>query len=210
MCVCVCVCVFLCVCVSLCVRWQREKRNRVRDKIKQRERGKREEGGREKVWIFLCLFVCVSVRERERERERERKKRGLRTRIWLFPKIFHCWWKSKKLLNKKTKNSIVYYKRQMFLWMCFSFIISCVEPFIWLLQQVNIFTFSKWLNYKILIQARIAQLVAYRLGTSEVPGSNPGKGENLSVKISNWNVWIWIWIYNSNMYSAHWHMVDML
>ena len=28
------------------------------------------------------------------------------------------------------------------------------------------------------IQARIAQLVAYRLGTSEVPGSNPGKGEN--------------------------------
>ena len=33
------------------------------------------------------------------------------------------------------------------------------------------------------IQARIAQLVAYRLGTGEVPGSNPGKGENLSVKI---------------------------
>ena len=35
------------------------------------------------------------------------------------------------------------------------------------------------------IQARIAQLVAYRLGTREVPGSNPGKGENFSVKISN-------------------------
>ena len=28
-----------------------------------------------------------------------------------------------------------------------------------------------------LIQARIAQLVAYRLGTGEVPGSNPGKGQ---------------------------------
>ena len=32
------------------------------------------------------------------------------------------------------------------------------------------------------IQARIAQLVAYRLGTGKVPGSNPGKGENFSVK----------------------------
>ena len=38
------------------------------------------------------------------------------------------------------------------------------------------------------IQARIAQLVAYRLGTWEVSGSNPGKGENFSVKISNWNI----------------------
>ena len=36
------------------------------------------------------------------------------------------------------------------------------------------------------IQARIAQLVAYRLGTGEVLGSNPGKGENFSMKISNW------------------------
>ena len=35
------------------------------------------------------------------------------------------------------------------------------------------------------IQARIAQLVAYRLGTGEVTGSNPGKGENFSLKISN-------------------------
>ena len=35
------------------------------------------------------------------------------------------------------------------------------------------------------IQARIAQLVAYQLGTGEVPGSNPGNGENFSVKISN-------------------------
>ena len=42
------------------------------------------------------------------------------------------------------------------------------------------------------IQARIAQLVAYRLGAEEVPGSNPGKGENYSVKISNWIVRIWI------------------
>ena len=33
-------------------------------------------------------------------------------------------------------------------------------------------------------KARIAQLVAYRLGTGEVPGSNPGKGENFSMKIS--------------------------
>ena len=34
--------------------------------------------------------------------------------------------------------------------------------------------------------ARIAQMVAYRLGTGEVPGSKPGKGENFSVKIGNW------------------------
>ena len=33
------------------------------------------------------------------------------------------------------------------------------------------------------IQARIAHLVAHRLGTGEVPGSNPGKGENFSMKI---------------------------
>ena len=32
------------------------------------------------------------------------------------------------------------------------------------------------------IQARIAQLLAYRLGSGEVLGSNPGKGENFSVK----------------------------
>ena len=36
------------------------------------------------------------------------------------------------------------------------------------------------------IQARKAQLVAYWLGTREVLVSNPGKGENFSVKISNW------------------------
>ena len=51
-----------------------------------------------------------------------------------------------------------------------------------------IFFSQKILKLKILIQARIAQLVAYRLGTGEVPGSNPGKGENFSVKISNWIV----------------------
>ena len=33
------------------------------------------------------------------------------------------------------------------------------------------------------IQARIAQLVAYRLGTGEILGSNPGKGENFSMNI---------------------------
>ena len=37
---------------------------------------------------------------------------------------------------------------------------------------------------KQVIQARIAQLVTYQLGTVEVPGSNPGKGESFSVKIS--------------------------
>ena len=37
----------------------------------------------------------------------------------------------------------------------------------------------------IFIQARIAQLVAYRLGTGELPGSNPGKSKNFSGKISN-------------------------
>ena len=36
-----------------------------------------------------------------------------------------------------------------------------------------------------LIQARIAQLVAYWLDTEEVPGPNPGKGENFSMKISS-------------------------
>ena len=36
----------------------------------------------------------------------------------------------------------------------------------------------------VLVIKNIAQLVAYRLGTGEVPGSNPGKGENFSVKIS--------------------------
>ena len=35
-----------------------------------------------------------------------------------------------------------------------------------------------------MIQAKIAQLGAYRLGTMEIPGSNPGKGENFSVKIN--------------------------
>ena len=36
-----------------------------------------------------------------------------------------------------------------------------------------------------IIQARIAQSVAYWLGTGEVTGSNPGKGDNCSMKISN-------------------------
>ena len=40
-------------------------------------------------------------------------------------------------------------------------------------------------NHKNSIQARIAQLLAYQLGTEEVPGSNPGKGDNFSMKISN-------------------------
>ena len=44
------------------------------------------------------------------------------------------------------------------------------------------------IEYVTLIQARIAQLVAYWLVTGEVPGSNPGDGENFSVKISNWIV----------------------
>ena len=34
----------------------------------------------------------------------------------------------------------------------------------------------------VVIHARIAQLVAYRLCTGVVPGSNPDKGENFSVK----------------------------
>ena len=40
------------------------------------------------------------------------------------------------------------------------------------------------------IQTRIAQLVAYWLSTGEVPGSNPDKSKNFSVKISNWIVQI--------------------
>ena len=58
----------------------------------------------------------------------------------------------------------------------------------------------------ITIQARIAQLVAYQLGTGEVRGSNPSKDDNFSVKISDWIVQIWIRIYNSNMYSALWYI----
>ena len=46
------------------------------------------------------------------------------------------------------------------------------------------------LNLSNHIQARIAQLVAYRLGTREIPGSNPGKAKNITVKISNWIVQI--------------------
>ena len=38
------------------------------------------------------------------------------------------------------------------------------------------------------------------------PGIKSRKGENFSVKISNWIVRIWIQIYNSNMYLALWHM----
>ena len=45
---------------------------------------------------------------------------------------------------------------------------------------------------RVVIRARIAQLVAYLFGTGEVPGSNPGKGKNFSLKISNWIVQIWI------------------
>ena len=47
-----------------------------------------------------------------------------------------------------------------------------------------------------------------RLGTGEVLGSNPSKGESFSVKISNSIVRIWIQIYHSNMYSALWYMVQ--
>ena len=39
-------------------------------------------------------------------------------------------------------------------------------------------------------QVVIAQWLASRLATREVPGSNPGKGENFSVKISDWIVQI--------------------
>ena len=49
------------------------------------------------------------------------------------------------------------------------------------------------------IQARIAQLVAYQLGTDEVSGTNPSKGENFSMNLSNW--------LNSNLNGAaqfHW------
>ena len=46
---------------------------------------------------------------------------------------------------------------------------------------------GKGINHnKQIFQARIAQLVAYRLGTWEVPGSNTRKGENFSMKTINW------------------------
>ena len=43
--------------------------------------------------------------------------------------------------------------------------------------------FPKFQRSLLYLQARIAQLVAYPLGTGELLGSNPGKGENFSMKI---------------------------
>ena len=54
-------------------------------------------------------------------------------------------------------------------------------------EENNLENYSVRLGW-VRIQARIAQLSAYRLGTREFPGSNPCKGENFSVKISNWIV----------------------
>ena len=45
---------------------------------------------------------------------------------------------------------------------------------------------KKWI--KLLNNIFYVQLVAYRLGTGKVPGSNPGKGKNFSVKICSWIV----------------------
>ena len=59
------------------------------------------------------------------------------------------------------------------------FIYTGLYTLLLLLLILNTFTSEKR------IQARIAQLVAYRLGTGEVRGSNPGKGENFSMKIRN-------------------------
>ena len=56
-------------------------------------------------------------------------------------------------------------------------------------KHSNFSFFNNILSLKA-IQARIAQLVAYWLGTGKVPGSNPGKGENFSLKLSNWIVQI--------------------
>ena len=42
---------------------------------------------------------------------------------------------------------------------------------------------SKVSDMYTLVDSWIAQLVAYRLGTGEVLGSNSGEGENFSVKI---------------------------
>ena len=44
---------------------------------------------------------------------------------------------------------------------------------------------QKKTTVEIYIQARIAQLVAYQIGTREVLGSNPGRGKNFPMKISN-------------------------
>ena len=49
----------------------------------------------------------------------------------------------------------------------------------------NVQSLSEFFILFLSIQAWIAQLVAHRLGTREVRGSNPGKGENFSMKISN-------------------------
>ena len=51
--------------------------------------------------------------------------------------------------------------------------------------KLNIITLYMMILF---IQAMIAHFVAYRLGTGKVPVSNPGKGKNFSVNISNWIV----------------------
>ena len=56
------------------------------------------------------------------------------------------------------------------------------------------------------IQARIAQLVAYRLGTGEVLGSNPGKGENFSVKIKSHRQLVCFTIIIKMVSSASFHL----
>ena len=70
------------------------------------------------------------------------------------------------------------------------FFVESSSPLIW-----KMYFNCEILNFTLEIQARIAQLVAYRLGSGEVPVSNPGKGENFSVKKSNWIIWIWIQIF---------------
>ena len=65
--------------------------------------------------------------------------------------------------------------------------------YFWYKHHAREFFFNcKIFTFLLMIQARIAQLVAYRLGTRKVPGSNPGKGEKFSMKKSNRLNSIWM------------------
>ena len=68
----------------------------------------------------------------------------------------------------------------------------------------------KWCYFFCTIQAWIAQLVAHRLGTREVQGSNPCKGDNFSMKISNRLIQIWIRILSMCLWRVCFEPSDFL
>ena len=68
-----------------------------------------------------------------------------------------------------------------------NFVINFIQKLVCLFwAHCNVLTHAcAWSKLVDIILAWIVQLVAHRLGTQEVRGSNPGKGDNISMKISN-------------------------